>query len=723
VEVRRERKVVTVLFVDRVGFTSRSESMDPEDVDVELTRYHSRAREELERYGGTVEKFIGDAVMAVFGAPVTHEDDAERAVRAALAVRDWALSDDGLDVRIGLNSGEALIRLGARADAGEGIAVGDVVNTAARLQTAAPVNGVIVGEATYRATRTVIDYSPADSVVAKGKAQPVSAWVAIEPRSRIGVDVVERSLTRFVGRERELGLLWASLARARAESEPQLVTLVGVPGIGKSRLLHELSRLVDNDSDLVVWRQGRCLPYGAGINMWALSEILKADAGILETDHPDAAEAKLAQALEARAAVPDLEWMLTRLRPLVGLGVGEASRATREEQFAAWRQFLEGLAENDPAVVVFEDLHWADDNLLDLIDEFIDFAHGIPLFVVCSARPELLAKRPTWGAGRTNGLTLSLQPLAAEETTTLLAEMLDSADPMPELRKLILERAGGNPLYAEEFARMVTENPGVELRVPDSVHGIIAARIDTLERDQKRLLQLAAVVGKVFWASAVADLAGDTPHDVDERLRALERRELIRRERRSTLAGDTQCVFRHIVTRDVAYGQIPRSERSELHRRVAQWLKTLSRPEDHAELIAHHYLAAIDYARASGNDSVELIDAARRALREAGERAVSLGGHGSAADFFGRALELTPEDVERAELLAASGTARWMATGVISAELAGRSFGSRSWDSHGTPLKRRCRSVRQRCSTAITTRPNVGSRPPTGCSRGLRTRS
>ena len=668
-EIRRERKVVTVLFVDLVGFTSRSESMDPEDVEVELSRYHARVRDELERHGGTVEKFIGDAVMAVFGAPTTHEDDAERAVRAALAVRQWATGDGGIEVRIGVNTGEALVRVGARAEYGESTAVGDVVNTAARLQTAAPTNGVIVGEVTHRATRKVIDYELAGAVHAKGKADPVRAWVAADARARVGDEVIVTTRTPFLGREHELQLLRASLARARSEREPQLVTLVGVPGIGKSRLLHELARLVDSDPELVTWRQGHCLPYGDGVSLWALAGIVKAEAGILENDPPETAEEKLAKTLDTRGDEVDVDWMLARLGPLVGISDADASHAERAEQFAAWRQFLEGLADNGPAVVVFEDLHWADDTLLDFVDELIELASGVPLFVVATARPELLAKRPAWGGGRTNALTLSLQPLPPDATATLVDTLLGVTGPDESVRTAILERAEGNPLYAEEFARMVEESPGSALQLPDSVHGIIAARLDMLPVEQKRLLQFAAVVGKVFWVGAVATLAATPAQEIEEQLHTLERRELVRRERRSSLAGDTQYSFRHIVARDVAYGQIPRADRSALHLRVAEWLSALGRPDDHAELIAHHYLAAIDYGRAAGGDVAAMAEPARRALRTAGERAVALGSHAAAAEFFAGALALNPDEAERAQMLAAAGTARWYATGAIADEL------------------------------------------------------
>src|SRR5688572_19872309 len=283
-QLRQERKVVTVLFADLVGFTSRAEQMDPEDVRELLSPYYARLRGELEHFGGTVEKFIGDAVMALFGAPRAHEDDPERAVRAAFAIRDWVREEERLQVRIAVNTGEALVTLDARASEGEGMAAGDVVNTTARLQSAAPVNGILVGESTYRATRHAIDYREAAPVVAKGKDEPVLVWEAVQARASLGVDVPLEARTRLVGRERELDTLRDALDRMREEVSPQLVTIVGVPGIGKSRLLYELSAIVDAEPDLISWRQGRSLPYGEGVSFWALAEMVKAQAGILESD-------------------------------------------------------------------------------------------------------------------------------------------------------------------------------------------------------------------------------------------------------------------------------------------------------------------------------------------------------------------------------------------------------------------------------------------------------
>ena len=344
-------------------------------------------RAEIERFGGTVEKFIGDAVMALFGAPVAHEDDPERAVRVALAIRDWAVDQgERLQVRIAVNTGEALVRLDARPGAGEAMAAGDVVNTAARLQAAAPLNGILVGDQTHRATEHAIDYRAVEPVRAKGKSEPVRAWEAVEARSRLGVDVAQTATVPLVGRERELGLVVSALARVSEERAPQLVTLVGVPGIGKSRLVHELLRTVDDAPDLVTWRQGRSLPYGDGVTFWALSEIVKAQAGILETDTGDQAQAKLSQAVERVGATgSERQWLERQLRPLAGLADGV--HAEPGEAFAAWRRFLEALAEPGPAILVFEDLHWADDALLDFVDHLVERSTGVPLLVLGTARP------------------------------------------------------------------------------------------------------------------------------------------------------------------------------------------------------------------------------------------------------------------------------------------------------------------------------------------------
>src|ERR671918_1169800 len=476
--ITEERKIVTVLFADLVGFTGRAERLDPEDVRGMLIPYYGRLRSELERFGGTVEKFIGDAVVALFGAPLAHEDDPERAVRAALAIREAirelnaADPSLGLRVRIGVTTGEAMVTLGARPSAGEGMAAGDVVNVAARLQTAAPPGGILVDEPTQRATQRVIEFREVEPVQAKGKAEPVPAWEVVAPRTRLGVDIAFRGGAELVGRRQELDLLLDALARAQRERAPQLVTLVGVPGIGKSRLLWELYATLSNDPDVFVkWRQGRSLPYGEGVSFWALGEMVKSQAGILESDDAEAAGEKLASAVSGVLGEPEeARWVVRHLRPLVGLG--RTQSAGREEAFTAWRRFFEALAEQRPLLLVFEDVHWADDGLLDFVDHLVDWTAGVPLLVVCTARPELLDRRPGWGGGKTDATIVSLRPLSDEQTTVLLGKLLDRAVLPADTQTALLQRAGGNPLYAEQYARIVEEvGDGAELPLPETVQG------------------------------------------------------------------------------------------------------------------------------------------------------------------------------------------------------------------------------------------------------------
>jgi class 3 adenylate cyclase len=647
-EGRRERKIVTVVFADLVGFTSRAETLDPEDVEAILTPYHDRLRTELERHGGTVEKFIGDAVMAVFGAPTVHEDDAERAVRAALAIRDAIVDDGTLEVRIGVNTGEALVNLDARPESGKGMVAGDVVNTGARLQTAAPTNGVLVGEATYRATQGAIDYREHEAVEAKGKAEPVPTWEAVEARSRVEVEV-QAPRAPLVGRERELDALLDALERARRERAAQLVTLVGEPGIGKSRLVYELFRSVEADPELIWWRHGRSLPYGEGVSFWALGQMVKAQAGILATDAPEQTRHKLRAAVEG---MDDADWLVSHLSALVGLGGDSSSGAdSRDEAFTAWRRFFEDLAEQHLLVLVFEDLHWADDGLLDFVDYLVDWASGVPILVVGSARPELLERRPNWGGGKRNAATISLSRLGDEDTARLLAALLERAVLPAETQQALLQRAGGNPLYTEEFARMLAEH-GEQTQLPETLQGVIASRLDLLATEEKALLQDAAVLGRVFWLGALGAMNGLSERDLAQRLHRLERKEFLRRERRSSLEGDNEYIFLHVLVRDVAYGQIPRADRAEKHERAARWLQSLGRSEDTAEMLAHHYVEALEYLRASGRDTAAIAPAARRALTAAGERAFALSVFAGAAAYFERALELcAPEDPERPPLL------------------------------------------------------------------------
>jgi class 3 adenylate cyclase len=659
--VREERKVVTVLFADLVGFTARAEQLDPEDVRGLLAPYHAHLRGDLERFGGRVEKFIGDAVVALFGAPTAHEDDPERAVRAALAIRDWVTQEGNeLQLRVAVNTGEALIALGARPSEGEGMASGDVINTAARLQSAAPVNGILVGETTYRATKEAIDYREAEPVEAKGKSEPVPAWEALEARSRLGVDLAE-ARAPLVGREHELDILRDALKRARSRGLLQLVTLVGVPGIGKSRLVSELFRSVEAEPDFTTWRQGRSLPYGERVSFWALAEIVKAQAGILESDSAEEVERKLRAAVEQVAAEPgEADWMASRLGNLVGTTGADDDSVAQGESFSAWRRFLEALADRHPLVLVFEDLHWADDGLLDFVDQLVDWARETPVLVLCTARPELLERRPGWGGGKANATTISLPPLEDNETAKLFSSLLDRAVLPAETQSVLLAHAAGNPLYAEQYARMLGERgEGEELPLPETVQGIIAARLDGLSADEKALLQDASVVGKVFWLGAVGTIGGVDREQAEAALMGLERKELVQRARRSSVEGEAEYAFRHLLVRDVAYGQIPRAARVDKHMATADWVEALGRPEDRAEMLAHHYSSALEYARASGREDAELERRARLALREAAERAAQLAAWPAAARFYEEAHELWPsDDPERPQLRFRLGLAR-----------------------------------------------------------------
>src|SRR4029453_12924160 len=458
-----ERRLVTVLFCDLVGFTARSDQADPEDVGALLRPYHGRLRAEIERRGGTLDKFIGDGVMAVFGAPTAHEDDPERAVRCALgmlaAIEELNQAHPSLDlaIRIGITTGEALVRLGPDQQT-EGV-VGDVVNTASRLGGVAPPGGVVVGEATFRASRRLFDYQELEAVQVKGKADPVPIWRLEGARSRIGIEAVRRASTPFVGRQAELGLLKGLFTQALTDRVVQLVTVVGEPGVGKSRFVAELADWVDERPGLVDWRQGRCLPYGDGITFWALGEIVKAQAGILESDPPAEVTAKLEAAVAALGSDPaDAEWLKARIAPLLGIAGPDGVKAERAELFAAWRRFAEAIAAARPLVLVVEDLHWADPAMLEFLEYLVEHSADLPLLILATARPELLERQPGWGEGSHASTRIPLGALSDLETARLVAALVGRSSLPVGVQALLLERAAGNPLYAQEFARLLTDH-------------------------------------------------------------------------------------------------------------------------------------------------------------------------------------------------------------------------------------------------------------------------
>ena len=661
-----ERRLVTVLFADLVDFTGLAERLDPEDLKRVIAPYLDHVRSEIQRFGGHLEKYIGDAVMALFGAPVAYGDDPERAVRAALGIRDAVerLNRDAtelaLNVRIGVNTGEALVDLAADTAAGRGIASGDVVVTSFRLQEAAPVAGILVGEGTYRATRRLVEYVDAKPIAAKGKPEPLRGWVATALRDAPG-----RPRVDLVGREAELEHLRSLIVPPTADGR-RIVTLVGPPGVGKSRLLWELCQEAEGQ---VLWRQGRCFSYGAGVSFSAFAAIVKSHAGILESDSAEEVARKLEAAVAA--AVEDKagsDWVEAYLRPLVGLGGAERlSGDRRAEAFSAWRRFLEALAVQRPVVLALEDVHWADDWLLDFVEHVGDWAQGVPLAVFCTARPELLERRPRWPG------VFQLEPLSADDTAALVDALLGPERLDPELRVELIARVGGNPLYAEEFARLATERgAGEGLSLPETIQATIAGRLDSLHPEARELLHDAAVIGTTFWPGALAHLSGLRVEQVDRRLGELQWKELIRPQPRSAVAGESQYAFWHVLVHDVAYGQIPRAIRAGQHRLAAEWIESLAPDRaDLNELLAHHYTSALGYARLARLDTRALEERSRVVLRDAGDHALTLYAFPAAVHFFRSALELWPsDDPERSHLLLSIGKSLFWAERGGDAELA-----------------------------------------------------
>lgn len=666
-----ERKVVTALFCDLVGFTALSESADPEDVDRMLTGYFAMARSAIEAFGGVVEKFIGDAVVGVFGVPAAHEDDPERAVRAGLRIAEgaeWLTSLDGgpLRLRVGINTGETLVRLGVVPGSGERFLAGDAINTASRIQSVAPLMGVAVGLSTFEATQGVFEYVELPPATLKGKSEPVAVFHAVKPRARLGTDVTRGHDGPFVGRELDLTLLKGVFDKTVAASVVQLVTIVGEPGLGKSRLVAELGHHVDSKPELITWRQGRCLPYGEGITFWALSEVVKAHAGILDSDDADVAADKLGPVLpdEQRA------WYRQRLLPLVG--VAASPTAEREELFAAWTGFLEHMAEDGPTVIVFEDLHWADEPMLDFLEHVTNHATGVPLLLIGTARPELFERRVGYGSGLRNATNITLAPLSDGETSQLVAGLLDAAEVPAGVQDGLLERAGGNPLFAEEYLRLLrdrgllvrtgtswTFTPDSDVPMPSTVQALLAARLDSLTPDTKALVADAAVVGKVFWDGALATMSGTSPEAVTAAMRELTRKQLVRPSRHSSIADQDEYAFWHVLTRDVAYAQLPRAARASRHMAAAQWIEqhATERLGDVADVLAHHYETALELAVATGDGDMtaRARPEAARFLLLAGQRAGNFDAP-TAMHRVQKALDLmTADDALRLPALVALG--------------------------------------------------------------------
>ena len=626
-----ERRVVSVLFVDLVGFTSEAEKLDPEDVRAILTPYYERVRDELERHGGMVEKFVGDAVMGIFGAPTAHGDDSERAVRAAFAVRDWA-EQDGLEVRIAVNTGEAIVALEAQPGRGEAMVAGDVVNTAARLQSAAPVGAVLVGEETYTSTRNTIEYRPAQPVLAKGKSAPVRAWLALRPTSAVGERPV--APVPMIGRDRELEALSRIWERVSNDARTHFVTVFGPAGIGKSRLGLELAQLVADQGGRVI--RGRSTPYGQSAPYSAFGQQVKQVAGIFDNDDPAEARSKLVSGIAQVTGPAAAEEHAPHLAMLLGLD-GEGEVADRETLFFSARVFVESLALDGPTMLLYEDIHWADASLLDLLHVLAARVRDVPVLLVALARPELLADRPDWGGGLPAYTALQLEPLTGASSRELAAALLGDSGLTDDQAQLITKTAEGNPLFIEEFSAAIAERSTAEA-LPTSIREIIAARLDSLPPEERSVLVDASVVGRVFWRGALLEIA--PRDDLATLLGSLEARDFIRREAVSRLRGDQQFAFKHGLIHEVAYKRLPRAVRRERHAAVAGYLEdTAGDIGQTNEALAHHWQEAGQPERA--------VDC----LLVAADQASRGWAKGHAVTLYSAALRLLPEtDPRRREV-------------------------------------------------------------------------
>ena len=661
---RAERRLVTVLFADLVGFTTLAEGRDAEAVRDLLSSYFELASDLLGRYGGTVEKFIGDAVMAVWGTPIAHEDDAERAVRAALELVD-AVQRLGPDIvaRVGVVSGEAAVTIGAT---NQGMVAGDLVNTASRLQSVAEPGVVLIGESTQRAVSAAIVCEPAGDQELKGKALPVTAWRAMRVvAERGGTGRSERLEAPFVGRDDELRLLKELLHATGREGRPRLVSVIGQAGIGKSRLVWELLKYIDGVVEDIYWHDGRSPAYGDGVTFWALGEMVRVRAGLAEADEEATVRERIAATLEEY--VPDAEerrWIEPSLLAL--LGISDAPASGGQELFAAWRTFFERIAIKGTVALVFEDIQWADPGLLDFVDHLVEWSRA-PIYVVTLARPELMDKRPNWGSGARSFTSLRLDPLTDPAMGDLLAGLVPGL-PSP-VADAIVARAEGIPLYAVETVRMlVTDGRLVEegggyrpagdlstLAVPDSLHALIAARLDALDQADRALLQDAAVLGQSFTLAGLAAVSATDPGELEPRLGALVRRELLVLEVNPRSPERGQYAFVQALIREVSYATLAKRGRRSRHLAAARFFESLG-DDELAGVLAAHYLAA-HRESADGPEADALAVQARIALKGAAERAAQLGSHVQALAFLESALSITGERTDEAELLRRAGIA------------------------------------------------------------------
>jgi len=659
-----ERRVVSVLFADLVGFTTLAEGRDAEETRQLLSSYFELTGDVIRRYGGTVEKFIGDAVMAVWGAPIAREDDAERAVRAGLDLVDAVHAlGPAIEARVGILTGEAAVTLGAT---NQGMVAGDLVNTASRLQSVAAPGTVIVGESTQRAASQAISFEEAGEQLLKGKASPVPSWRAVRVVAQVGGR--NRSETReapFVGRETELRLLKDLFHATGREQRARLVSIIGPAGIGKSRLAWEFLKYVDGLVERVWWHDGRSPAYGDGITFWALGEMVRVRCGLLETDDEATTRTKIAAALAEH--VPDEDerrWIEQALLVLLGV---EPATGGSEQLFAAWRTFFERLAASSTVVLVFEDFHFADTGLIDFVDHLLEWSRSVPIYVLVLTRPELLERRPNWSAGKRSFTSQYLEPLPPQA----MRELLDGLVPgLPAIAvNTIVGRADGIPLYAVETVRMLLADGRLALEgdryvpvgdltriaVPETLTALIASRLDGLPAEDRTLVSDAAVLGQSFTPAGLVAISGIPENDLEPRLRSLVRRELLTLDMDPRSPERGQYAFVQALIREVAYNTLARADRKARHLAAARFFESLGTDEI-AGALAGHYLAA--HANAAGGPEAEALAAqARIALKAAAERAISLGSLVQAVGFLDQARAVTTDPAELAELLERAGWA------------------------------------------------------------------
>src|SRR4051795_1037605 len=616
-----ERKLATVLFVDLVDSTALVAAADPEVVRRRVQRFFERAQHCVTTHGGIVEKFAGDAVMAAFGIPQAHEDDAERAVRAGLAILD-SVHELELEARIGIEAGEVVAD-----DSDSTFATGEAVNVAARLEQAAEPGQILMGPGAHRLTLGRVEVDDVGPVDLKGLDRQGWAWRVLSASGTADQPRTQRA--PLVGRDAELDLLQNTYERALRDKRAHVFTIYGEPGVGKSRLAHEFSQSVEGATVL----SGRSLPYGEGVTYWPLAEMVKCAAGIADDDPLDVAIEKLRSFCEDEV-VADLLGLAS--------GVLEAVQAERSQQEIAWagREWAQRLAQGQPPVLVFEDIHWAEEPLLELIEHLVTWVREAPLLVVSLARPELLDIRPGWGGGRVRATSIELEPLGPSDSEELIDALGGTLDPSE--RQAVLAKTEGNPLFVEETVRMLAEEGSEGIgRIPDTLQALIAARIDRLAPEAKALLQRAAVIGRIFWEGALERLSPEL-ESLEGTLDDLRLREFVLDEERSSIRGERAYKFKHVLIREVAYSGLSKSARAEHHARFAEWLKERA-GEELLEIRAFH----LDRATAlltelDGAAPVELQREAAEALTEAGRRACARGANRVGRQPFLRARELEP---------------------------------------------------------------------------------